>query len=321
MMRYTLLVILLSSTLTFAQSQRYNLTEKDTLITCAITSRSTVTGPFVDTHATDLENLITTVFDASPLPKNPYTLLRSKDAALFRLGCHTYDDREYRTYLLYNIDSAAEFNLKARTRYGLMSVLAHEVGHNAFNHFLPWPHTTIMMQELQADYFAGWLLAKLHVPADDATKGIASLVTEKTTNAAYPKKKARIDAMTLGFTIGTQTEISVLTALETGTPLNDAWLKKWGRLVTMAGTRSPLTETSFANTSLELDAAGQLLYMTKEKTFAIARAIPSKDGRYAYLLFDNQFHYWWITRDGVIRDSNDEKTLAHVNLSVLQNRN
>lgn len=319
LMRSCLSLCLFFSVLTplFAQSDRYKLTEKDTVITCALTNRSTVAGPFTDGHSADFENLVTSVFKASPFPPQPYTVLKMKGEGDLRIGKHTYDDLDYHTFLLYNIDSVAQFNYKARTKYGLMAVLAHEAGHHALHHFMPKLKKSIMHQELQADYFAGWLLAKFGVPQADVAKGIAAVSDASAAN--YPVTKDRVSATQLGFTVGSlPRETSPLVMLETGKTVSADWLKKWSRIVPTSEGAS-LQDHTFAKDvpELILDGQGQLIYADKGKNFVIARAVPSKDQRFGYILFDNQFNYWWIMKDGSITTADQSKTLAQVNTGVL----
>lgn len=316
-MKNALLLCLLFASSSLAQTNRYKLTEKDTIITCAFTNRSTLPGPFSDLRSADFDNLVTAVFKASPFPPYPYTILRTKDPSPIRLGCHTYDELEYHTFLLYNLDSAMDINLKAKSRYGLMSLLAHEVGHHAFHHFLQWPHKSIETQELQADYFAGWLLAKLKVPQSDLTKGLTALAGD-TQPQNYPSLNKRMDATRLGYTIANSKGVGPLAALKNGDGLSTEWLTKWCRTAGASASTAELTETIFSGVALELDNFGQLIYTNKDKRFIIGRVIPSKDPQFAYLLFDNQFNYWWIEKDGTIKDEKAEIKIASINLSVLR---
>lgn len=299
-----------------AQQNRYKLTEKDTLTTCALTSRGILPGPFSNAPSAEFENLVAAVFKTSPFPSYPYTILRTKDPSALRLGCHTYDELEYHTFLLYNPDSAMDINVKAKSRYALMALLAHQVGHHAFHHFLQWPNKSIETQELQADYFAGWLLAKLNVPQSDLTKGLTVLV-EDNLPENYPSLKERTDATRLGYAMSRNEDRGPLAILENSGSLSTEWLAKWCRTTSVSTSSVELTETIFPGTSLELDSFGQLIYTANDKRYIIGRAMPSKDPRFAYLLFDNQFNYWWIEKEGTIKDEKASTKVASVNLSIL----
>ncbi len=315
MFRFSLLLCLPFAV--YAQNIDYRPTEKDTIISCTVNGRSRISGPFSDSHPADFEKLVTTVFDRSPFPASHYYLFRTDDPAMLRIGRHLYDEMDYHTIFLYNVDSAAIFNTKARTRFGLMSVLAHEVGHHAFNHFIPWPQENLTMCELQADYFAGWLLAKLNVPKADIAKGMSVIVAEGQHAAAYPPTSERERAMTLGYDVSTTAGAGPLELLVNGTRPMDSWLKKWCRIAKGASHTSPLTETAFDDSILELDELGQLRLQSNGATYVIARAMPSKDKLFAYLLFDNQFNLWWVERDGTIKSANKEEIVGKVDLSVV----
>ncbi len=317
-MRYISFLLLFYSYQSFSQTDRYALTQKDTLITCSLTERSTLVGPFSDTHSADFENLVAAVMEASPFPSYPYSIYRTEDSGYMRLGCHTYDELEYRTFVFYNLDSVSGFNLKARTRFGAMALIAHEVGHHVFHHFMKWPQKNIRYQELQADYFAGWMLAKFNVPKNEVTNGIAVIATGKESISAYPVKEDRIAATLLGFEAGNnKREKGPLAALENGEALDIGWLKRWSRTASSTEGNEPLSEGVFASAQFTLDKNGQLIYTTGDKHFVIARIMPSKETRYRYMLFDNTFGYWWIARDGTIRNADESKVMGQVDLDVM----
>lgn len=314
-MRFLIIAFSLCCLQAFAQTDRYKLTAKDTLVTCTVDNRSTVVGPFSDLHSADFEKLAEAVFAASPFPKDPYTIIRSNETTTLRIGRHSYDELEYHTFLLYNLDSVMNYTVKAKTRFGLMAILAHEVGHHALHHFMKLPETTLAHQELQADFFAGWVLAKLNVPEADAIKG---LLANFTSMSIYPAEKDRLGAVKLGYTFYATKSMSALAQLENGNVPEDGWLKKWARKLSLSPDHNLLTESTFSTPSLELTRTGILVYTKQGTSYALARAIPSKDARYAYLLFDNQFTYWWIKKDGALVTANEEKVLARVSLENMK---
>jgi hypothetical protein len=200
-----------------------------------------------------------------------------------------------------------------------MSLLAHQVGHHAFHHFLQWPTESIEMQELQADYFAGWLLAKLNVPKADLTKGLAAQAGDTlTTN--YPSLEERVTATRLGYTMANSENAGALLVLENKGILSVEWLSKWCRTTEATASTVELTETIFTGVTLVLDSFGQLIHSVHNKHYIIGRVMPSKDPRFAYLLFDNQFNYWWIEKDGTIRDKKVSTKVAAVNLNILTSK-
>ena len=173
------------------------------------------------------------------------------------------------------------------------------------------------MRELQADYFAGWLLAKLNVPKADIAKGMRVIVAESQ-HAEYPTTSERERAMALGYDVSTSAGAGPLKLLVNGTRPIDSWLKKWCRIAKGSSHTSPLTETAIGDNMLELDELGQLRLQSNGAAYVIARAMPSKDKLFAYMLFDNQFNLWWVERDGTIKSANKEEIVGKVDLSVVK---
>jgi hypothetical protein len=316
-MKFASLLLALATLTTFGQSSNYKLTAKDTILTCALTHRSTVAGPFSDEHTADFVTLVKSVFSASPFPAEPYTLLKTKAAGDLRLGKHTYDDLDFHSFLLYNVDSVSQINYKARSRYALIAILAHQAGHHSLHHFMPALQNPVTNQELQADYFSGWLMAKLNVPKPEITKALRLIAQE--TNSAYPKPEQRIKATELGYALGNlPREEGPLALLQNQKVISEKWLAQWARIAPVVD-GAALVENTFAKgvPELILDSAGLLHYKAGTKNYVIARAIRSKDQRYGYLLFDNQFNFWYVQKDGTVLSADESKTLAQVNVAVL----
>jgi hypothetical protein len=318
-MRYLAIILFLATGITsFSQNQRPKLTDKDTLISCGITNRLEVSGPFHETQSTDFEKLVEGVFNASKFPQQPFTLYRMESPGYVRLGRHKYDEIEYHTFVLYNHDSIVDFNIKAKTRYGLISILAHEVGHHSFNHFLKSPGSSVKIQELQADFFAGWIMASLNVPTEEIGKGI-SRVARANVSPDYPKLKERLAAVKLGYQAGTNDQTTgPLAVLGSRQALDEAWLKKWSRVVASSQQVAVLSYGVFNGSGEQfvLDTFGQVVYRLADKNYVIARAIPSKDRSFKYILFDNHFNIWMVDREGLIKTAKGE-TIGQVNIGIL----
>lgn len=318
-MRYLALILFLATGVTsFSQNQRPKLTDKDTLISCGLTDRLDVSGPFHESQSTDFEKLVEGVFNASKFPQQPYTLYRMESPGYVRLGKHKYDEIEHHTFVLYNHDSIVDFNIKSRSRYGLIAILAHEVGHHSFNHFLKAPGTTVRIQELQADFFAGWIMASLNVPKEEIGKGITR-VAASASNTQYPVLKDRLAAISLGYQAGTNSQsVGPLAVLASKSSLDPAWLKKWSRVIPTSPQFAVLSDGIFNGSGEQfiLDNAGQLIYRASGKNYVIGRAVPSKDRNYKYILFDNHFNTWLVDRDGIIK-TNEGKTIGQVNIGIM----
>jgi hypothetical protein len=315
-MRIVILLVLLSSQVVLAQNKKYQLSNKDTLITYSIAMRNVVSGPMHDNHAAELENLIETVFKALPFPAQPYSQFRSNSSEAMQIGKHSYDEIEYHTFLLYNLDSASLLNLKARTRFGTLALSAHMAGHHGFNHLMPWLDNNTSLKILRSDYLAGWLLAKFNAGESDLTKTLEAMLAGQVPQKDFPTLEERIKALRLGYAMARQNPASPLRSIENNEDLDKTWERKWSRNVPVPATVIALDASTVGK--LNLDMKGQLLLEKDGKHLVIARAMPSKDNRYAYLLYDNTFHYWLIGKDGSVSTHDGSRVLGNFNIAPLR---
>lgn len=81
-------------------------------------------------------------------------------------------------------------------------ILAHEIGHHINGHTIPKANTTIVdkqQQELEADYFAGFILYKIGATENDIIKTIRLLPEPKTDYETHPKNNKRLEFALLGY--------------------------------------------------------------------------------------------------------------------------
>jgi len=81
--------------------------------------------------------------------------------------------------------------------WGAMSVIAHEVGHHLGGHTLR-ASTTPWKDELEADEFSGFVLARLGASLVDATSAAATILPEAAT-PTHPGRADRLKAITYGW--------------------------------------------------------------------------------------------------------------------------
>lgn len=315
-MRILLFLVLLISQAALAQNKTYQLTSKDTLSTYGISQRNAVTGPMHENHAAELEQLIETVFKALPFPAQPYTVFRTTHSEAMQIGKHSYDEIEYHTFFLYNLDSASLLNLKARTRFGTLALAAHLAGHHGFNHLMPWLDNNTSLKILRSDYMAGWLLAKFNAGESEVTKTLEAMLTGQALQKDFPLLQERINALRLGYNMFKENPMSPLKSIENAEALDKAWEKKWSRSIEVPATTIALDASTVGK--LSLDRKGQLLLEKDEKYLVIARAMPSKDNRYAYILYDNTFHYWLVGKDGDVSTADGKRVLGNFNIAALR---
>lgn len=85
----------------------------------------------------------------------------------------------------------------AHTDWGAVSILAHEVGHHLAGHTIR-PSTSQWKDELEADEFSGFVLARLGANLADATSAAAGILAEAST-PSHPARKDRLAAITYGW--------------------------------------------------------------------------------------------------------------------------
>ena len=112
-------------------------------------------------------------------------------------------------YIFYNKDFMQ--SIDSGNNWGNLFVLAHEVGHHINNHtldFVLYATKTIgtitlkqkRQQEIEADEFAGFVLAKLGGSLSEANKVIQSISSNKDdTYSTHPSRNKRLKAVKIGF--------------------------------------------------------------------------------------------------------------------------
>ena len=97
--------------------------------------------------------------------------------------------------LVTDVDFLQEVNDESGTKWGAISVIAHEVGHHiaGFNH-----HPNQPDNELDADYWSGYTLQKLGASVNASTKAIMRFGTEQDTET-HPNKYSRASIIKKGW--------------------------------------------------------------------------------------------------------------------------
>lgn len=116
-------------------------------------------------------------------------------------------------YIFYN--NSFMNNIVNRTNsWSNLSILAHEVGHHINGHTMDmvlYANDVVTAvskekgreQELEADYFSGFVMAKLGASSSQATQVMAMISSDADdTNSSHPAKSKRLDAIIKGFNAG-----------------------------------------------------------------------------------------------------------------------
>ena len=94
-------------------------------------------------------------------------------------------------------------NLYKDNNWYAIFILAHEIGHHLNGHTIPkelYNYSEIQNRELEADYFAGYILYRLGASENDIIKIINTLPEPNTQNSTHPKNQKRIHFALQGYT-------------------------------------------------------------------------------------------------------------------------
>lgn len=105
-------------------------------------------------------------------------------------------------YIFYSQGFMQDVFKKTNSRYGALSILAHEIGHHLNAHTFSEQDDNIRVQlELEADRFSGFILAKLGASLEEANLAMKLYGNERESKT-HPSKKTRIAAITNGYLEG-----------------------------------------------------------------------------------------------------------------------
>jgi hypothetical protein len=102
-----------------------------------------------------------------------------------------------RRYIIYDNDFLENLDGVANTRWASISVLAHEMGHHYRNHLVDSRGST-PPKEIEADYFSGYVMAKLGATEQEAIQGM-SMIASPRASASHPAKNDRLAAISRGW--------------------------------------------------------------------------------------------------------------------------
>ena len=127
------------------------------------------------------------------LPDTAFDVRESMDVANAEA---TTENQGKDRIILYNPTWMSSFRSSIRTNWSDWVVLAHEVGHHVAFHMDPsFPNHEA---ELQADYFAGFILKRLGAPLPEVQLAMAMIGSDQP-SASHPEKTRRVAAITKGW--------------------------------------------------------------------------------------------------------------------------
>jgi len=101
--------------------------------------------------------------------------------------------------ILYNTLFIDEIRARTGRYWSLISIMAHEIGHHLAFHLAK--NIEDHEAELEADYFSGYILAKMGASKDDALSAMNELAAEEATKT-HPAKVERLQAIAAGWKNG-----------------------------------------------------------------------------------------------------------------------
>lgn len=102
-----------------------------------------------------------------------------------------------RRYIIYDNDFLENLDAYAHTKWASISVLAHEMGHHYRNHIIDARGST-PPKELEADYFSGYVMARLGASLDEARAAMEQIASPRA-SATHPAKADRLTAIGQGW--------------------------------------------------------------------------------------------------------------------------
>lgn len=146
----------------------------------------------------------------------PNFILRACDSEEVNAFAYTLENQRY---IMYNTEFMNKIYMKSDSYWGYVFVLAHEIGHHLKDHTVDAVLEDLGVgcnncefnrnQELEADNFAGFVLAKLGATLEQAQEGIYSLhkfrggpLNYNDSKDSHPNTARRLNAVKIGYLRG-----------------------------------------------------------------------------------------------------------------------
>jgi hypothetical protein len=100
-------------------------------------------------------------------------------------------------YIIYDNDFLENLDSYAATKWASISVLAHEMGHHYRDHVVDRGGST-PPKEIEADYFSGYVMAKLGANLAEAKAAMERIATPRA-SSTHPARADRLNAITNGW--------------------------------------------------------------------------------------------------------------------------
>lgn len=131
--------------------------------------------------------------------RRTYNVRECKAVAEGNARAKIYYNKEGRPikWIVYDADFLNEFNQSTNTAWSATFILAHEIGHHQYEHSLEYNGSNQKIEK-EADYYAGFQLARMGATLEDILK--TPRATELLVTSKYATHPGRIDRMREAFT-------------------------------------------------------------------------------------------------------------------------
>jgi len=141
-------------------------------------------------HTTSMQDLLSDIMQATGLQCN----MELKSANVRNIEASV---SHHKRYILYNPTFVTWINQSTNDKWGVMALLAHEVGHHLNGHTMN-KRGSNPEAELEADEFAGFVLHKLGASLTQSQE-VMLYIASTSTSATHPARYLRMEAIEKGW--------------------------------------------------------------------------------------------------------------------------
>lgn len=202
-------------------------------------------------------------------------------------------------FILYNPSFMQRINSASRTDWAGISILAHEIGHHLNGHTLTGEGSRPDL-ELEADEFSGFILNKMGATLEEAQSAMRVAASMKASHT-HPAKNDRLEAIATGW--------------NNAAGITNGSIAKKKNVIKPASPEKPVVsqipiEEKYIAYDVYFPAdqsrkyyvtiRNNLVVVERDKLYIIGRLAQSNYKKYAYMFYDKEYNYLYITSKGSI---------------------
>lgn len=192
-------------------------------------------------------------------------------------------------WIIYDYNFLEDIDAYTSTKWGSISVLAHEVGHHYYNHVVSSSGST-PPKEIEADAFSGYVMAKLGASLQQSIAAIQAIASDKA-SSSHPAKKDRVEAITKGWNAakGTATNPSYPSTPNPTTPTTPS-TPTYPTNPGNNGTSTPDNDASWIGLTIQSNKTEVVLLSDDGRNFQQAVIKPGE----AFIFKFEIYNYGWL---------------------------